>query len=382
MKRRLKITICSSIHSYDYSRIFHLEAKSLSSNYYVDIYACASFTKKKFNENLRVIGLPQWKRKSERFRNFFILFLKLLRSNSDVYIFQDTLSMLLIPIVKLFKRKVTIYDIHENYHGFIREKEWIPNYLSNTAANIYIFLEKIVLKFANMVWFAVDDIADHYKNVNIKKLVVGNFPSIEKFNRILRNEYEKKNQFVFVGSMDSDRSITQIIEAFAIFNEQNTDFALVLVGPFYSEDYENRINNMIQSYNLESKVKLLGILEYELAMQIIAESKIGFSLHQPTYNYLRGMPLKLFEYIGLGIPVITSNFTNFKAIVEKNNCGICVDPNKVDEIVDAMIYMTTHETERSRMGENGKQIVQNKYNWENISTKITLAIKELYNHKK
>jgi glycosyltransferase involved in cell wall biosynthesis len=233
-----------------------------------------------------------------------------------------------------------------------------------------------------MVWFAVDDIADHYKNMNIKKLVVGNFPSIEKFNSILQNRYEKKNQFVFVGSMDVDRSITQIIEAFAIFSEQNTGFALVLAGPFYSEDYEYRVNNLIQSYNLKSRVKLLGTLEYESAMQIIAESKIGFSLHQPTYNYLRGMPLKLFEYIGLAIPVIASNFPNFKTIVEKNNCGICVDPNKVDDIVDAMIYMTAHETERSRMGENGKQIVQNKYNWENISTKITLAIKELYNHKK
>ena len=379
MKRRLKIAICSSIHPYDYSRIFHLEARTLSIHYYVEIYACAPFHEKKFSENLRVIGLPQWKRKSERFRNFFILFLKMLRSNSDVYIFQDTLSMLLIPILKLFKRKVTIYDIHENYHGFIREKDWIPNYLGNSAANGYIFLEKIVLKFTNMVWFAVDDIAEHYKNVDMKKLVVGNFPSIEKFNKILQHRHEKENRFVFVGSMDWDRSITQIIEAFAIFNTQDSDFDLVLVGPFYSLEYENRVINMIQSYNLQPKVKLLGTLPYESAMQIIAESKIGFSLHQPTYNYLRGMPLKLFEYMGLGIPVIASNFANFKTIVDSNNCGICVDPNKIEEIVDAMIYMVVNESAQRRMGENGKHIVHEKYNWEDVSTQIITAIEELCN---
>lgn len=382
MRERIKISICSSIHPFDYSRIFHLEAGTLSAHYDVDIYACAPFPERKFNKNLRVIGLPQWERKSERFRNFSILFLKLLRSNSDVYIFQDTLSMLLSPVVKLFKRKITIYDIHENYYGFIREKDWIPNYLGNAAANSYIFLERIALKFTDMVWFAVDDIAEHYKNANMKKLVVGNFPSTEKFNKILQYGHEKKNQFVFVGSMDWDRSITQIIEAFAIFNKQNSDFVLVLAGQFYSQDYEHQVSNMIQAHNLQSKVKLLGAVPYESAMQIIAESQIGFSLHQPTYNYLRGMPLKLFEYMGLGIPVIASNFANFKTIVEKNNCGICADPNNINEIADAMIYMVTHESKRDQMGHNGKQIVHEKYNWENIGTEITKAIEELCNQKK
>lgn len=382
MRERIKIAICSSIHPYDYSRIFHLEAWTLSANYDVDIYACAPFREKKFSENLRVIGLPQWKHKTERFRNFFILFLKLLRSNSDVYIFQDTMSMLLSPIVKLFKRKITIYDIHENYYGFIREKDWIPNFLGNAAANSYIFLERIALKFTNMVWFAVDDIAEHYKNVNMKKLVVGNFPSTEKFNKILQYGHEKKNQFVFVGSMDWDRSITQIIEAFAIFNKQNSGFVLVLAGQFYSQDYKQRVSTMIQAHNLQSKVKLLGVLPYESAMQIIAESKIGFSLHQPTYNYLRGMPLKLFEYMGLGIPVIASNFANFKTIAEKNNCGICVDPNNIDEIVNAMIYLVSNESEQRQMGQNGRQVVHDKYNWENISTQITTAIEELCDQEK
>ena len=44
----------------------------------------------------------------------------------------------------------------------------------------------------------------------------------------------------------------------------------------------------------------------------------------------------MFEYMAAGLPVICSDFELWKEIIEKNNCGICVNPNNIVEISNAI----------------------------------------------
>ena len=64
-----------------------------------------------------------------------------------------------------------------------------------------------------------------------------------------------------------------------------------------------------------------------------------------------------------GLPVIGSNFPLWKALIEDNHCGICVDPENSNEIARAIAYLVAHPEIAQQMGENGKKMVQNTYNW-------------------
>jgi glycosyltransferase involved in cell wall biosynthesis len=64
-----------------------------------------------------------------------------------------------------------------------------------------------------------------------------------------------------------------------------------------------------------------------------------------------------------GLPVIGSNFPLWKEIIEKNKCGICVDPESPVEIAHAIKYLEDHPDVAKEMGANGKRIVRQKYNW-------------------
>ena len=44
------------------------------------------------------------------------------------------------------------------------------------------------------------------------------------------------------------------------------------------------------------------------------------------------MPVKMFEYMAAGLPVIASNFPLWESIINKYNCGICVNPYSAIEI--------------------------------------------------
>jgi glycosyltransferase involved in cell wall biosynthesis len=48
------------------------------------------------------------------------------------------------------------------------------------------------------------------------------------------------------------------------------------------------------------------------------------------------MPIKLFEYITFGLPVITSDFGHLKSVTEINQTGLIISPNDKSSICDAM----------------------------------------------
>lgn len=95
----------------------------------------------------------------------------------------------------------------------------------------------------------------------------------------------------------------------------------------------------------------------------------------PDPNYVESLPVKLFEYMAAGLPVIASNFPLWKEIVEGNECGLTVDPLNPKEIAETIEYLVKHPEERKRMGENGKRAVKEKYNWEQEAKKL-LAVYE------
>ena len=64
-----------------------------------------------------------------------------------------------------------------------------------------------------------------------------------------------------------------------------------------------------------------------------------------------------------GLPVIASNFSLWKQIIEGNQCGLCVDPLDPKAIAGAIDYLIAHPEEAERMGRNGQKAVQEKYNW-------------------
>jgi len=86
----------------------------------------------------------------------------------------------------------------------------------------------------------------------------------------------------------------------------------------------------------------------------------------------------MFEYMAAALPIIASNFPLWKEIIEGNNCGICVNPLEPKEIARAIEYLIEHPDEARKMGENGRKVVLEKYNWENESKKLLKVYEGLY----
>ena len=118
-------------------------------------------------------------------------------------------------------------------------------------------------------------------------------------------------------------------------------------------------------------IRFVGKVPYEQVPKHLKQSIIGLLILQPSERYLKGSyPVKLFEYMYYGLPVIASNFEGIKEIIQKEKCGILINPQDTDEITNAITNLLEKPEKIKKMGANGKQAILKKYNWNIESIKL------------
>ena len=94
----------------------------------------------------------------------------------------------------------------------------------------------------------------------------------------------------------------------------------------------------------------------------MARSIAGLVLLYSVISYREAFPIKMFKYMSVGIPVIASDFSLWKELVEETDCGICVDPHNSKEIAKVIRWVIEHPIEAKRMGDNRMKEVKERYN--------------------
>ena len=90
------------------------------------------------------------------------------------------------------------------------------------------------------------------------------------------------------------------------------------------------------------------------------------------------MPHKLFDYMKAGLPVVVPDFAvEIAPIVKKLNAGICVDPSNTNELTNAFKYLVNNPKETMQMGKNGRDGINDEFNWENECQRLIYFYREL-----
>ena len=151
---------------------------------------------------------------------------------------------------------------------------------------------------------------------------------------------------------------------------------LQLGGRFAIPELENEINR----FDGWSRVDFLGFLDRAAVREVLARSVAGLVTFLPLPNHIDAQPNKMFEYMSAGIPVIASNFPLWRKIVEGNNCGLCVDPLDPGAIAGAIDHLVGNPELASYMGKNGRQAIEEKYNWTIEERKVISLYEKLKQH--
>lgn len=355
---KTKICHISSVHFALDTRIFYRMCMSLKKNYEVDLIAVHD--KKEVLNGIQIIPFKRFHNRPIRILfGWFIMFFKAIRRNAKIYHIHDPE---LIPCGLLLKLmgKIVILDIHENIAEDLFDKPWIKN--QQFIFKIFHFFEKLACKYFYIL-LAENSYEKRYRNLAKNWSTVLNYCDLEFFGQIeKRRNPQGKLKLFYIGIVLENRGILQIIETVKKLKNEGYHAEFHCVGELYS-DLNNKIKSLPYLQEIESQLFFHGRMNLEEGYRLSEEMDIGMCIIWPMSNSVESYPTKLFEYMSIGLPIVTSNFNLYKEIVEGNNCGICVGPKDTEEMKKAILSIHTDVKKSELMGKNGKMAAKEKYNW-------------------
>lgn len=362
MKKSIKICHLTTVHPRYDTRIFVKECSSLARNGYdVKLVVADGYgNETKNNVEIYDIGCPSGRLGRMLFSSKK-LYKKATLIDADVYHFHD--PELLGVGRKLIKiGKLVIYDVHEDVPRQLLTKDYIPAILRKPLAKLIENYENRIAQELSGIITATPHIKNRYLEFNSNSIEVQNFPFLEEFGEHNNSFTSKERSVCYVGAISKVRGILQMVDAMQYVD----DITFLLGGKFESHQLRNKV---IKSKGWE-KVKELGFLSREEVKDTLQKSFAGLVVLEPTINYLDSIPVKMFEYMASGIPVIASDFKYWRELIEDSECAFFVDPQDPKAIAEVITKLADNEKKAIQMGENGRNAVLVKFNWREEEMKL------------
>lgn len=364
----LKICHISTVHPLYDDRIFYKECSSIAENG-DEAYFIVTHDKAEQINGVNIIPLSENEGRVYRvFVKQFSAFNKALKLKADIYHFHDPELIIMGLFLKIFGKKV-VYDVHEDVPLQILNKEWIGSTRKRKLiSSVFNSIEKFVARKLDGVVTVTTDIQEKF-NKSKRVLLLRNLPILSMIdNSEITEVTPEKTVVIYAGGLTDIRGIKELVETAGILNGK---IELWLIGKFDSVDFEQECR-ALEGFKY---TKYLGYMRMSQVYSYMKKADIGMCTLHATKNHLTSWPVKAFEYMACGIPIIMSDFPYWKDVFKEN--AVFVNPSKASDIAITIDNLIKDHDKVKAMGKYNRDIVKEQYSWEVESKKMLLFYKDI-----
>ena len=341
-----RVAHVSSVHSRYDTRILYNQCSSLSDSFDTTFFVCDGKADEVVN-NVKIINCFNYERRLARIlASIFVLIFFIWKKDIKVYHLHDPELFFLGIILKSTGKKV-VYDVHEDYYEDIKIKSWLNPWTAILIASIYKLIFSCVFRICDEVITVTEKIQG---KINCNSKIIKNYPDLDRFQ--LKLGMKKKFSGIYIGSISIERGIQTVLNLHKKF-----EFPIVIAGKFADQNVEKLVMTQVET----GKVVYLGFIKPDEVPEVMSSASIGFHLVTTNENLLSGLPLKIFEYIASGLPVICSKSNTWEAYFGEFKTVFFVDPHSIREIERAIKLC---ETVTLDMLSKSQVLLRKRYSWE------------------
>jgi glycosyltransferase involved in cell wall biosynthesis len=297
----------------------------------------------------------------------FELFNRGLEVRADVYHCNEVDSWVVGVLLSIFSKSRVVFDVHEYYPARVTDV-LSGRIIGPIAEGLARFFFNVLALFTDGLIFVNQSLVDLYKSPG-KITVLRNCVRKSDFNDLsatdeLKRRYQGRVVVLHIGSLREQYGPGALLNSLAYI--QNPQVLFLIIGGagegFLSEIEERGHSEQIQVIDQVPFGELLAYL---------ALADIGISPLQPTdKNTEYSLARKFLEYIAAGLPVVVSDFPEYRTIVEQYGLGLLVDPAQPEQIASAVDKLAGDEGYRHQLSENAARAFELELNWEMESRKL------------
>ncbi len=264
-----------------------------------------------------------------------------------------------------------VLDIAENYPAMLRMvfdagvHRPADHLLRNPTAAALV--EKQSVRRADRVMVVIEEMAERLVEMGIPAEridVVSNTPPRSRAESAPERRRRPEGQppgLVYLGHLEVPRGIMEMVDAVAILHRDGFPVKATIVG-------KGRDSQLFQDRAREhgltdAEIEFLGYVDRETALRAVQEADIGVLPHHVNEQWNTSIPNKLFDYMAVSLPVVSSNPAPFERITRATGAGEVFQGGDATSLAAAIRRLADPDV-RERHGAAGRRAILDRYNWE------------------
>lgn len=257
-----------------------------------------------------------------------------------------------------------IYDVYENMGKQLSGKTVNNQWLFR---KVFGWFDRIARKQFRFI-FAEDAYLASYPDLRKPFEIIHNFPDIPQLPQPAN---ERDLSFFYLGQLSKARCLDVMILAAGMLRQQYPDFRWHIFGkPGFDLAGWEDIHQLPGFSEVKDNLLFHGQVSAPEAYAVGKTCLAGIALLRPVGDFPDSYPTKIFEYMGLGLPIITSAFPLYQSVVETHACGFCLKPDDAEKLSETLRFFIENPAIRQEMGERGIAAVHAQYNWATEEQKL------------
>ena len=298
----------------------------------------------------------------------------LLQDDSDVIHASDFDTLLPAILAKLIgKRKLCyfIYDFYADnlpdggFQGLRKGFRWFVAYLERTG-----------IGFADVLFLVDESRFEEVDGAHISELYyvynspVDYVPKPQARPRAASRVLVDEMVVFYAGAMHDSRGLSYMFDAVSGFEGGR----LKVAGPV--TDNERVLDELNR---VGSKAQYLGFLpSYDDVIRETLKADLLFRFEDPRVPKTKyASPVKLFEAMMCGKPIIVSDESAMANIVREARCGVVVPYGDVPALTSTLKTCLGAPQRRAKLGNNGRKAYEERYSWAIMEERVLSGYRSL-----
>lgn len=264
------------------------------------------------------------------------------------------------------------------------KKSSFSNRCFSLHARLKLFILKKALGFSDRIIAVTPGIKANLEKVyNIpgeKIVVVSNGANTSLFKpqeqEICRKELglDLETPYVcFVGNLAPWQGVEYLVKAAPSILSRFPECRFLIIGDGIMKD---NLLKLCRELGVEGKLIFTGVVPYDRVPLYINASDICIAPFILARNAKIGLsPLKLYEYMACGKPVVASDISGVSDVLESSGGGIPVLPENPGALAEGVLNLLENPGLRKKLGSKGLSYVTENYSWYSVAKKVNEVCK-------
>lgn len=279
---------------------------------------------------------------------------------------------------KIFRAPITL-DLHENRPEIMKYYFHVKRRLGKVLIKPRVWkkFEFRYIKKADNVITVTKEAANYYientsesskKFCVVPNTVRKSFYLDYHIDDDIISKYKDSFTLLYLGDTGLRRGLNTVLESLKFLIPLIPNIKVVIVG---KSKEDGVLKDYVIKNNYQRYVSFTGWQDFNLFQSYILASRIGICPIHKNLHHDTTYANKIFQYMALGKPIVVSDCTSQKNLVEKYRCGLVFSDRNSKDFADKIMTIYKDKDYYKELSKNASSSVEKNLNWETTSESLT-----------